>query len=77
MGMPYSPSPFHKIIEAVSKVKTDRGLAALGIIAIVLCFMFSLAFSDGILKWVLSIMFGAGLILIIFVILLSKKEDEE
>ena len=77
MSMPYSPSPFHKIVESVSKVKTDRGLAALGIIAIVICFMFSLAFSNGILQWVLSIMLGAGLILIILIILLSKKGDEE
>ena len=54
---PISPSPFDKVIKAVSSVKTKRGLVAFTILLLFLCFIFSLFLAKDTLQWVLTIMF--------------------
>ena len=72
---PVSPSPFDRVIKAVTAVRTKSGLSAFTILLLFLCFFFSLFLSSGTLQWVLTILSLLFLVGFATFAVLTTKED--
>jgi len=75
MGMPYSSSPFHRIIEAVAHMKAKGAIATFGMILLFCCFIATLLSTNGVMEWVFGLICLLGILVIIFAILRTKSSE--
>lgn len=73
---PVSPSPFHKIIDSITKIKSKTALAALNLVLLFFAFIFVLFLMDGwerLLVAILVLIFWC--IFTIYAVVKSKQQD--